>query len=504
MEGDGWSIPPAATSPAERTTSERLDPRSGRVRPSRPFGGCQPYITADGELGYWAAGAGGPIDVVDLASWKTRTLLRKNDPRLPADRGYLYFPMISPDRSLLAYAASHDQHDHFRADYDVFLLALDPTSLAPTGSAVRVTADPAVDRYPDVWRLAPPRARIPAGRAPAAARTEESSALAPVFLWRDATDLNRRSPDATNETLEAHGEAWTDRRGRLALAGGYFSAADESGQRVARQLRETNTFTIALVIAPASLAATDGGPIVALTSSPRQRAFVLLQRGAEVALVLRTADRTGPAGGAPIDLLRLPDAAPHHVAIRYSPGRLVAFLDGREVARRPITGDFFHWRSDRLRFGTEAGTDARFHGALARITIWDRELEDDAIAADATQARAWLAGAKAVKQVRIRARLVARSRIPSLEEISPYREALVVEEYKATEGPLAGRSLRVARWALLDGRPATDMSRPIGGEATLELEPYASQQQLESVVLSDTLPPAPGVELEVDTSLVGR
>ena len=125
---------------------------TGRVALATPLGGCQAWVAPDGEVGVWSAGAGGPIDAIELATRRTWTILAKNDPRLPADRGYLYFPMLSRDRGLLAYAASGGEHSHFEADYDVFVIPIDPATLLPSGPAARVSADPAVDRYPDVWR----------------------------------------------------------------------------------------------------------------------------------------------------------------------------------------------------------------------------------------------------------------------------------------------------------------------------------------------------------------
>ena len=56
--------------------------------------------------------------------------------------------------------------------------------------------------------------------------------------------------------------------------------------------------------------------------------------------------------------------------------------------------------------------------------------------------------------------------------------------------PLAGR-IRVARWSLLDGAPTPEVQEAIGTLRRLRLEPHAAQPQLESVVLSDTLPPRP-------------
>ena len=80
--------------------------------------------------------------------------------------------MLSHDRTLLAVAGSNDDHDHFGADYDVFVVELDPASLVPVSDAVRITAHEAVDRYPDVWRDPASAPRRAAGRVPRPTRAE--------------------------------------------------------------------------------------------------------------------------------------------------------------------------------------------------------------------------------------------------------------------------------------------------------------------------------------------
>jgi hypothetical protein len=90
----------------------------------------------------------------------------------------------------------------------------------------------------------------------------------------------------------------------------------------------------------------------------------------------------------------------------------------------------------------------------------------------------------------VTARLVARSRPPTLDEISPYRQALVVEEYERVAGGAPPERFRVARWALLDARPTAPMATPLGATVELRLEPFDAQPQLAAVVLADTLPPA--------------
>lgn len=126
-------------------------------RPPKP--GCQPYFSHDGRWGFWVVAPGGPIDRLQLASESRSNWLKKSDPRLPEDFGYLYFPMLSTDGRLLAFAASDDDHPHFEADYEIFVVETDPQTLEILGSPTRWTHNPATDRFPDVY-LAP----LPLGR----------------------------------------------------------------------------------------------------------------------------------------------------------------------------------------------------------------------------------------------------------------------------------------------------------------------------------------------------
>ncbi len=132
-------------------TFSLFDPEDGQLVP-RPFrDGCQPYFTRDGRFGFWTTRAGGPIQSMDLASEEMSTVLARGDPRMPDDFGYVYFPMVSPGQQLMAFAASDDEHDHFRSDYEIFLARVDPRTLQLRGDPVRYTFDGATDRFPDVF-----------------------------------------------------------------------------------------------------------------------------------------------------------------------------------------------------------------------------------------------------------------------------------------------------------------------------------------------------------------
>ncbi len=152
IEGGGWLIN------AQRNFAvpgspvfSRYDPTTQTIKVGKEFDGCQPYFSADGKWGFWMGGAGGPINRYDLATGNVSKVLSNNDPRMPKERNYLYFPMLSRNGRLLAFGASPGQHDHFTADYDIFVARTDPATFEVIGTPVRYSFDPACDRFPDVY-----------------------------------------------------------------------------------------------------------------------------------------------------------------------------------------------------------------------------------------------------------------------------------------------------------------------------------------------------------------
>lgn len=102
------------------------DSETQRVSARELMPGCQPNVTRDGTWGYWVLSMGGPINRYHITSGQTGVIVDKHDPRMPGDRGYIYFPHISPCRQLLVFAASPDDHDHHTSDYDLFAAPLEP------------------------------------------------------------------------------------------------------------------------------------------------------------------------------------------------------------------------------------------------------------------------------------------------------------------------------------------------------------------------------------------
>jgi hypothetical protein len=95
-----------------------------------------------------------------------------------------------------------------------------------------------------------------------------------------------------------------------------------------------------------------------------------------------------------------------------------------------------------------------------------------------------------VERIELRGKLVGRSHVPTLKEIVPYREALVMYEYEVLEvlgGELGDETVRVAHWAALDGSLEPIVERKVGERDRLALEPLDHNPQVQNIYLSDTL-----------------
>ena len=104
--------------------------------------------------------------------------------------------------------------------------------------------------------------------------------------------------------------------------------------------------------------------------------------------------------------------------------------------------------------------------------------------------------------IRLKVKLLAKSKIPTLADIAPYREALVFYEYsvrKRIEGTFKrDQKLRVAHWAIYGNQPQTIGNAKVGSSHTLHLYPYQQFNELKSLYTSDTLTLDPDIPLYHD------
>jgi hypothetical protein len=83
--------------------------------------------------------------------------------------------------------------------------------------------------------------------------------------------------------------------------------------------------------------------------------------------------------------------------------------------------------------------------------------------------------------------------VPSPESILPYRHALVVNDYEVVEvvsGTYPDKTMKIAQWAIREGRTLPDARKIAGAAFTLTVERYDAHRELEGERLISSGPPS--------------
>jgi hypothetical protein len=479
---------------SDRTVAERKRQR-----------GCQPYFTHDGRFGFWVGGSGGPFRTLELASRMDGVLLEKRSRWLPSGHGYIYYPMVSRGGSALVFGSSRDQHGHFDADFDIFVAPLDPQKLEVNGTAVRLTFDPGQDRFPDIHLeseagvAAPVAPELPAGELVVAV-DEHSEALARdrIFVWQNERSenliLDPKSGLETAVEVEPRGRGRTDSQGRLDVRGGSF-VAEVPTPHLGTALRGPDGFALELVADPTGRKQ-DDATLVSLGNADGKPVLFLSQRGRAFVLHVQTS-----AGEQQLALGQLGSLRNLHLVIEVGKGRVGAFRNGERVADAALIGDLSAWPDDlELVLGADPDGNRDWRGALEGVALYHRTLSPEEAHGAARVALTKARGREPVPRYRVRARLKSTSVLPTIEQIAPYREALVLNEYKVLQGELRGKTVRIAHWAILDGTPQAPVLSQVGQKGRLVLERWEHNPQVESTFVSDTLEPSSKTPLFLDVT----
>jgi hypothetical protein len=140
-------------------------------------------------------------------------------------------------------------------------------------------------------------------------------------------------------------------------------------------------------------------------------------------------------------------------------------------------------------------------GNVEGVALYSRFMEAEEAAANALAYRELIAEREPVEQIEVRVKLVARSHVPELKEIVPYRSALAMFEYEVLEvlaGELGDERIRVAHWAILNGGRQSTVKHEVGEEDRLLLEPFDRNPQVENTYQSDTLDIQPNLPIYLD------
>jgi len=199
-----------------------------------------------------------------------------------------------------------------------------------------------------------------------------------------------------------------------------------------------------------------------------------------------------------VRLCPLPEGALSQIVISYAPGDLVCYLNGRQVIQTgEVTGKLNWGRgpgSERLHFGGAAKGNAvrdAWKGVLEGIAIYGRTITAEKAREDYDEYSKRFLGRKPVEQLRVRAKLVARSNVPNAADIAPYHSALVICEYEIEEmldGTYEQKKIRAAMWGLVRKRKTRLARAKPGDVSVLTLEKFTDHPQLQGEAMQDTLP----------------
>ncbi len=215
--------------------------------------------------------------------------------------------------------------------------------------------------------------------------------------------------------------------------------------------------------------------------------FLLEQRGQDLAFTYR--DTKGAAQELPLG--RVTAGVPTHVVIVMDGAQAQAVVNGNAAEPSAMSETpWQQWKTGELVFGAGAPQQKGWSGTLEGFAIYDTALSPDQAKANGDAYQEFSRKRPSLETVRLRGELLAKSHVPSLEDIAPYRASLAVYEYRVQEvleGEYSPEKVRAAHWVILD-QNELDYGKIEAGHVTeLTLQRFDANRQLKNVNLSDTL-----------------
>ncbi|MBW2236786.1 MAG: PKD domain-containing protein [Deltaproteobacteria bacterium] len=311
---------------------------------------------------------------------------------------------------------------------------------------------------------------------------------------RQVIILDRETGLERSDEAVAHGRARLDHHYRMDVSGGRFEIHGQSD--LGKGLYDA--FALELTLEPDRLEAAAPGVVAGMGQRDDRINFLVLQEGSTLVLQLRTSDT--PESGVRIPLGQLNGPGPHHLIVTYAAGKLAAYLDGEPMAvETPVTGTLQVW-SDGLPLviGAARGGDRPWHGVVEGVALYGHFVSPDEARRNAVGYAERREQRNAVDALRVVVRRRALSRTPTPEEITPYREGLVVHEYDVLDvrrGELGEDRIRVAHYAVQGGVARGIAGPGIDPIVELDLESFDENPQVQDIYQADDL------ELDLDVPL---
>ncbi len=331
-----------------------------------------------------------------------------------------------------------------------------------------------------------------------------------VFLWegnhKQSFNWNPQTRAFQDNTFNHWRQARFDRHGVMVLDGGTYTVTD-GGSGIYSQCRKTGKLTVESVITPFNIhQGSASKPSVAFGfGRPGDPNFSLVQEGSQLLLLVRVLNENKPEVRR-VELGTLKQDLPHHVIVALADNALTCYVNGALAKQAEFKGTFAWQEPDwaqGLYMGGLPGNLYPWSGKLEGLAVYSSTINAAQAARNHAVYAKTLATRPAAKQIRLRAKLAAKSRVPAAAEIAPYRDTLVVNEYdvvRVTQGQYAVPKLRVLQWGLLDTKKTWLADIAVGQEFDLVLEAFGDHPQLENEMRIDTLEEDFDLDLFVDVT----
>jgi hypothetical protein len=337
-----------------------------------------------------------------------------------------------------------------------------------------LTIDGVTDRAQHANRMAKARLAV-------VTRAWPTNADGLVYLWQDGAKANKVRDPGTGQIrsydLERRDRVWVDRSFALVLDGGMVSVRGFHDD-LSNAVRKSNQFSMELTLTPRDLQR-DNQSILnhGLWQSKDKLAYSLFGRRWELCTVEAN--------------------KPQHIAVVYSPGKIVAYRNGQQVFATKdgdkIPPDLNGWGSGPTLVGGNLDNQT-WVGTVEGIALYNRALGPEEVKANASAYMNIIGSRKPVERLELEGKLVEASKIPTIKQIQPYTRGLAVYEFQVTKvlaGEYGAKAVRVADWAILDSEPTRFAQLSIGAKAHLVLEDMALNPQMLSESTTDSLEIAP-------------
>jgi|GEM_PF-1290510 len=278
--------------------------------------------------------------------------------------------------------------------------------------------------------------------------------------------------------------------------------------------------------------------------------FRLSQAKSKLCLFLSTGTRGREAIVARVDLLTLGTTTPNHIVISYKPGELLCYLNGEEVKRiDALTGELewlegaddngltlggeevkridgptgelewlegadddglasgdeevkridgltgeLEWLEgaddNGLTLGGEPKTNLLWWGKLERMAVFARTLDPEEVTANYGASKKLFDSRPRIPHIVVKAKLTAKSIVPALNDIAPYTDALILNEYEVVEvldDTLEAKKIQVLQWGVIDKTPTPITKVPVGSLINLELERKIHHPEIGSEVVRSSI-----------------